>query len=374
MRVSLYIGDSKVYDSSSRYDNTSNTADALSIKANMAVNDAGTAEFELPYNNDYLRWNPLPTPYKTLIRIYRDKAGLEDEPLLFRGRVISIKDTLYGTKTFQCEGELAFLKDSVIRPRTISGTLYQIFAAILSAHNGQVEQFKQFLAGTVDVTTDDSSPSIEVTEAESSSSVMARLIDKYGGYIRFETDAETGYRVMTWHKNALSVCSQDITLGGNLLDYASVILNSDYANRIIPYGKRVNGTRITISSGGHDYVEDAAAQAVCGIVSKAVIFEDISTSSSLLARAQEYLSQSKQLIKTLSLRAIDMTSLFNTPQNTWEAIESWKVGQYVHVSIPPREINDDYLLTARTYNLLDPSKDLITLGGKPITLTSELYH
>lgn len=373
MRVRLLIADNTVYDSTGKYDNASHTADVLSLKAAQAVNESGTAEFELPYNNDYIRWNPLPTPYKALVRIYRE-AGLDDEPLLFRGRLISIRDSIMGTKTFQCEGELGFLKDSVIRPRTISGTLYQMFSAILSAHNEQVEQFKQFLAGTVDVTTDDSSPSIEIADAESSYSVMAKLVEKYGGYIRFEDDAETGYRVMTWRKNALSTSSQSITLGENLLEYASVLLNNDYANRIIPYGKRVNGTRVTISTGGHDYVEDAAAQAACGIVSKAVIFEDIGTSSALLVRAREYLAQSKQMIKTLTLRALDMTALFGTPQRAWEATESWMAGQYVHVSIPPRDIEEDYLLTARTYDLLDPSKDQITLGGKPITLTGELYH
>lgn len=373
MRIRLLIDEETIYDSSSAFDTASHTADVLSLKATQAVNETGTAEFELPYNNYYIQCNALPTPYKSLIRIYRE-AGLDDEPLLFRGRLISIRDSLMGTKTFQAEGELGFLKDSVVRPRTISGTLYQMFAAVLSVHNGQVEQFKQFLAGTVDVTTDDSSPSLEISDAESSYTVMAKLVEKYGGYIRFETDTDTGYRKMTWRKNALSTSSQSIELGGNLLDFASLLLNNDYANRIIPYGKRVNGSRVTISTGGHDYVEDATAQAACGIVSKAVIFEEIGTSSALLARAREYLEQSKQLIKTLTLRALDMTALFGTPQNAWEATESWNIGQYVHVSIPPRGINENYLLTARTYNLLDPSKDQITLGGKPITLTGELYH
>lgn len=364
MRERVYLDELCIYDSADQ----GRTMLAGSVV--KTLNEAGYAEVTLPYDYDF-QYEIDVIPLRTLVRIVRE-AGVEDDPLLFRGRLLSVRDSLYGSKTLVCEGELAFLKDSVIRPQTFTGTLYQIFAGILSRHNGQVEAWKRFLAGACTVTTEESSPSITVNEATSTSAVFAQLISTYGGYIAFETDAETGYRVITWHGSDLGTSSQEIRLGVNLMDYASDLAVSDFANRVIPYGKRVNDNRVTISVGGHDYVEDTASQAVYGVIARAVEFDDVETPAVLEQRAREYLARSVVMARTISLSALDLSVLSTTAQTGDYATGSWSVGQLVRVVIEPRGVDVCYMLTQRTYDLLDPSRDTIVMGGSPVSLTGEI--
>ena len=105
-------------------------------------NKTGTFQFSMPVTN--VLYNSL-KKMKTIIAVY------DDTELIFRGRILNDERDFNNNKLVYCEGELAFLLDSVARPFDFSGSLSQLFAQIVSIHNSQVDEDKQFEVGDCDV-------------------------------------------------------------------------------------------------------------------------------------------------------------------------------------------------------------------------------
>ena len=82
---------------------------------------------------------------KTVVKV--EKSGR----IAFRGRVLNDVGDYWNTGTFTCEGELGFLRDSVIRPFDFTGTPEALFTRFIEEHNAQVDEFKRFKIGTVTV-------------------------------------------------------------------------------------------------------------------------------------------------------------------------------------------------------------------------------
>ena len=337
---------------------------AVELKVERDVKDAGAAEITLPPTSlaiDYGGYDAL-KPYKSLIEILRG------DEILFRGRLISKKRDFWKRAKLTCEGELAFFKDSTIREHTYTGAPATLFAAVVTEHNSQIDTWKRFAVGTVTVTTTETSPALELDKAVSAADALAKLREKYGGYFKFRTRG--GARYIDWAADLTSESSQNIEFGSNLLDLAVTTTNNNYANRIVPYGKRIDDAYVTLS-GRVDYVEDAAAQAVYGIVSRAVYYNDVEDSATLLIRANADLAERSKMISTLTVSALDLKELAGVPQVSF-AGDGLDVGMLVRVKSAPHGINALYLVTHRTYDLLDPKNSKITLGGSPVTLTGQL--
>lgn len=338
---------------------------------NKKINDAGSAEFTIPADSGALQpgdYQSLLIPYRCIIEIYRDG----DSTPLFRGRVISGKKDFYNSKVVTCEGEAAFFRDSVVRPHTYSGSLEWLFQKIVSLHNAQVDQYKGFFFGSVTVVTTESVPSLTVERTITAAEALKKLRETYGGYITFSTDAQ-GKRRINWLAQLGSAADQTICYGKNLLDLAVTTTNKDYANRIYAYGKMVNDEYITLDVDGHDYVEDAAAQAVYGIVTKILSCPDVEDDATLLVRAGKALAESSVMIDSITVSALDLSRLAKVPQFSEQSpAAGLDVGLAVYVESPPHGVNGTYMITQRTYDLLNPKNDKITLGGSEISLTEEL--
>ena len=76
----------------------------------------------------------------------------QDDNLLFRGRIIDDQSGFYNQKQVTCEGELAFLLDSIQRPYTYTGDIPAYFAQLITSHNSQVDEEHQFKVGNITVT------------------------------------------------------------------------------------------------------------------------------------------------------------------------------------------------------------------------------
>lgn len=48
-----------------------------------------------------------------------------------------------------CEGELAYLVDSILRPYDYQGDIPELFKQYIASHNEQVEETKQFEVGEI---------------------------------------------------------------------------------------------------------------------------------------------------------------------------------------------------------------------------------
>jgi len=328
----------------------------LGLKATIGLNKGGTAQIVMPPGHPaYSRF----TSYRTAVEIYRDGV------LLFRGRALYPEDDFYNRRTITCEGERCFLRDSVTRPYLYQDTPAAIFAELIAQHNLQVDEFKQFRVGTVTVTDPNDYVRLESSNAEQTADTIDKLVERCGGYIVFTTDAE-GWRVINWLAELGYRSSQPIEFGENLLDFARSGESPDLATRIIPYGAKdeETGERVTIESvnDGLDYIQDDEAVALRGIITKPVYYDDVTEPANLLVKAQKDLAASKMIITALELSAVDLSAMN-------QDIGSFQVGDLIPVTSAPHNVDDDFQLQQRTYDLLDPAQDKVVLGKDLTTLT-----
>lgn len=103
-------------------------------KLTLEVNKAGSFEFKMPPNHP--QYN-LPVKMRSVIQVFQDDVEI------FSGRPIEQKTDFYNRKFISCEGQLAYLNDSIQRPaeyhdKTVRGYL----ETLIENHNRQVKEVK----------------------------------------------------------------------------------------------------------------------------------------------------------------------------------------------------------------------------------------
>lgn len=349
----------KVYaDDTLVYDNRLEDYRLLGLAVDVGVSIGGTASIVLPPGHPAYE---AFTHYKTVVTIERDDV------LLFRGRSLYPQDDFYNRRTIICEGERCFLRDGVTRPYLYQDDPAVIFADVIALYNAQVDGFKQFVVGTVTVTDANNYIRLESTEAEQTSDTIDKLVERCGGYIVFTTNTE-GKRVINWYAELNYASSQVIEFGNNLLDFARDGANTDLATVIIPYGAKdeTTGERVDITSvteGGVDFIQDEAAVVLRGVIARPVYWDDVTIPANLLTKARQYLEQSKRMVMSLELSAVDLSDMDKD-------IDSFRVGDKITVRSKPHGLVDEvFQLTERKYDLLTPGLDSIVLGKDVTTLT-----
>ena len=342
------------------YDSRVPEAALLELKVTKALNKGGTATITVP--PWHAAYNAMRS-YRTLVEIYRDGH------LIFRGRPLYPADTFDAIRTFTCEGERCFMQDGVLRgPYIYQDAPGDIFRDVVRQYNEQVDEFKRFEVGTVDVTDANDYILLENGEAEPISAVLDKLVERCGGYITF-TDTEDGKRAIHWRAQLTRRSTQDIAFGDNLLDFTRTTANTELATVIVPYGavKDENtGERYTIQdvNGGADYItapDDVLA--LRGWIWKAVTWDDVTEPANLLTKAREYLADSQQMLTTLTLTALDLSVVDKT-------VDNFELGDIIKVHSRPHGIDGEtYQLTEMTLDLLNPQNDTITLGKTVASLT-----
>jgi hypothetical protein len=349
--IELYADNNLVYDSRLR------DYALLGLQSKGGLNKGGTATVLMPPGHP--AYNSF-TSYKTVVTIYRDGK------LCFRGRALYPTDDFKLRRTITCEGERCFLRDGVHRPYSYQDSPDRIFTEVIELYNAQVEEFKQFVVGTITVTDPNNYIVLQSEEAETFAATIDKLVERCGGYIVFTTN-EAGQRVINWYASVDYRSSQVIEFGSNLLDFTRTTANSDLATVIIPYGAKneATGTRLTIESvnDGLDFIQDYEAVALRGVIAKAVYWDDVETAEALLTKAQQYLAMSKNLISSLELTAIDLSYLDKN-------IDSFELGDSIIVRSKPHGIDDElYQLTELSIDYLHPQNDRIVLGKNIASLT-----
>lgn len=341
--IQLYVDDQLVFDS--RIKSTA----LLGLTAQLGMDKGGAATITLPPNhpayNDFVS-------YRSVVTIYRDGV------LRFRGRALYPTDDFMLRRTITCEGERCFFRDGIHRPYAYTNTPEAIFTSVVGLYNAQVESFKQFVVGTIDGISEESI-TLENEEAETFASILDKLIELCGGHFVFTTNAD-GQRVINWYAEINYSNSQTIEFGSNLVDFSRTTANSDLATVIFPYGAKneTSGNRVTIASvnDGLDFIQDDDAVALRGMIAKAVYWDEITTPGALLARAQQYLESSKNIVASLELTAIDLSLLD-------KSVDSFRLGDTIRVRSKPHGVNGElYQLTEQSIDFLHPQNDRIVLG------------
>lgn len=344
-------------DSALLYNDQMEGYELYNPKVELELNQIGHFDFTI-YNNhpSFDRMQRL----KSIITVYQDGF------LLFRGRILNDEQGFYNEKQVSCEGELAFLVDSIQRPYDFNGTPAELFTQFITNHNAQVDADHQFKVGNITVI----DPNDYIARSDSEylntwESIHKKLIDTLGGFLWVRHEADGVYIDYLAELNFLS--PQYIEFGKNLLDLKRQTMGEDIATAIIPLGAKEEGeSRLTIESvnNGVDYVYNQEAVDKYGWIFRVQIWDDVTEPANLLTKGNAFLQEQMQMLYSIELDAADLATVDKT-------VESFHLGTQVRVTTNPHSINQLFLVTKLSISLLQPASNKLTLGDSFYTLTEQ---
>lgn len=311
---------------------------------------------------------------KSIVKIY------DENRRLYRGRVLDAKRGFHNDYVITCEGEMGFLKDSVIRPYEFKGSVADYFSHLITEHNKQMDASRQFKIGKCTVT----DPNDLIVRANTNypdtwKEIEEKLLKKLGGYLWTREEKDGIY--IDYLKDFETINLQDIKFGENLLDFEEMIKGTDIATAIIPLGCKLkdeegNDTedRLTIKdvNNGIDYVEVPAAVEKYGRIFKTVVWDDVTLPENLLNKGKKELQNHINLAQSISLSAVDLHNLDTDIRSFW-------IGNYTKVISEPHGLNELLLTRKIELDLLNPTSGKLSLGDerktfidKTVDISSEL--
>lgn len=275
----------------------------VSPKLILEDSAAGSLSITLPHTN---------VAYDTIVRMVTDISVKKNNEEIWAGRVLSESKDFWNNRVLYCEGELAFFNDSVQPPAEYAGqSIQEYLSALISVHNAQVGENRQFALGAVTVV-DEDFPNY-YTNYDKTMSVLNALVETYGGHLRIRK--VNGVRYLDYLKDYPDTCTQVIQFGSNLIDFVRNWDSTEYATAIIPLGNRLDDSAIealdaylTVESvnGGSIYVQSDEAMKNYGWIAKTVTWDDVSDPSVLLEKAKAYLADLQFDNLELELSALDL--------------------------------------------------------------------
>lgn len=327
----------------------------FSPSLDLELNKTGSFSFTLYPDHPY--YGSI-QKLKSIITVY------QEDYLLFRGRVLDDEIGFYNERKVTCEGELAFLLDSINRPYDFTGSVAEYLALLLESHNAQVDETKRFTLGNVTVTDpNDYIVRSNIDYTDTWKEMNDKLLTLLGGFLSVRHADGVAY--LDYLADFALLSPQKIEFGKNLLDQKRIIKGADVATVVIPLGTKLKDAegkdtdkRLTIETvnGGADFIEDASAISQYGTIVKTVIFDDVTIAENLKAKGKAYLSSLVKLPESIELTAADLATVST-------AFSSFHLGTYVDVVSKPHGLNQKFLVRKLSINLLDPAANKLTLGG-----------
>lgn len=353
------------------FDSTMESLKIFDPKVDLELNKTGSFTFSIYPSHPY--FNMLKR-LKSIIRVY------QGDYLLFRGRILNDKQGFYNEKQVTCEGELAFLLDSIQRPYDFQSgenhtTIIDLFTFFIENHNAQVDDEQKFKIGEITVT----DPNNYIVRSDTQylntwESINKKLIETHGGYLFVRHEPDGNY--IDYVTDFDRVSSQTVEFGKNLLNLNKITKGEDIATAIIPLGAKLKDSagnetneRLTIRSvnNGVDYVFNQEAVDAYRMIYKKVIWEDVTEAANLKRKAEEYLADAINLIVTIELDAVDMAML-NTN------ISAFRLGTYIPVRTNPHSLDSRFLVKKLSITLLNPKSNKLTLGTTYSTFTESVSN
>lgn len=322
----------------------------------LEVNKTGTFTATIPHSH------PLYDEIinrRTIVQVLRDD---ESQPI-FQGVCVSSEINFYGQKKIECEGELTYLNDSILRPHKYQGeTTISLLTAYINEHNLQVEGRKRFKVGNVEIYEQNL---YRFTNYNSTmDEIREDLLDNFGGYISVRYEDNRKY--IDYSKEPTVTHEQVIRLGVNLLDYTSNLDSMDIATRVIPLGERLDeeeqeipelDERLTIESvnDGKDYLDaDSSVIGQFGYITKVVVFDDVTDANILKRKGQEWLKTNQFENVSIVAKAIDLGYI--------EDVSKFRLMDRVRIISQFHGMDKTFMLTEMELNLNEPDKDVFTFG------------
>lgn len=310
----------------------------------------------------------------------------ETQKILFRGRIRKVSMSMNGSIDVTCEGAMAYLNDTTVRPYKTYDTdeidceinapakAGELFAWFIEQHNLRVsnrcEKFKVGINAGVNFGALQRGTGTRPTTLKEMREKLTKLC---GGYFRVRYVGEDNY--LDWlNADGSSEAAQSVELGQNLLDLNTGADGKDIFTAIVPVGKTGEGEDekdVTIDDehvyvgGGYDIVGDAVVDTAMaeryGVIEKLMEYDHLSQPQALADKAVADLAAGK-LSDSITVSATDL-------HYADAAVQQIDYLQRVQVTSEPHGIDRMMLCVGRTINLVDPKATRYSFGAIEGTLT-----
>lgn len=350
----------------------------IGAKCDLEVNKTGSLTFSIPPTHPH--YNDV-KKHTSVIKLLRN------DEILFVGRVLNDEIDFYNMKNVECEGELAYLLDSVQRKKEYhldggsENVIKTYLTDLITIHNEQMsDKRKQFTVGEVTVS-DPNNYLYKISAYENTlGAINDKLIDTYGGYILTRHGGDTTY--IDYVSEYSGTCEQTIEFGKNIVDMTRYIKGEDIFTALIPLGatsETDNQKRLTIESivnqasgtivKKDDYVYDSEAVKKWGWIWRVEQWDDVTIDTNLFRKAKEVLSANVSETFLIDLTAIDLNLLDVN-------IDSIKLGNKIHCISLPHNTNQLMFVNSMTIDIDNPDNTKIQLclpDGQQFKTTSSAF-
>lgn len=297
----IFADDVCIYDDVFLFDNMK----VIEPKLSLSDNNAGSFVFKLP---------PTNKGYDKIQRMTTTIKITKEDEEYWEGRVLSEKIDFWNCRTITCEGELAYLNDTIQPPaeyhnKTVRGFL----ETLINIHNSKVGDDKKFTVGDVTVTDSNDSLYRYTNYEKTIECINNKLIDSLGGHLRIRKI--DGVRYLDYLQDYPNTNSQTIEFGKNLLDFTKSFSMDEFATVIVPIGARLEESSIdaleeylTVESvnNGSIYVTSDDAIESFGWIEKNISWDSVTKAENLLTKAKRYLSEIQFDNMVIELSALDL--------------------------------------------------------------------
>lgn len=320
-------------------------------KINYEINKAGSFTFTM---------QPTHYAYSSLKKLQTIIKIRDDLDTIWMGRILDEQIDFYGAKTMTCEGIMSTLNDALFYPTNYSNgvTVYDFLNSISSKYyalysvlnNGRIMRtnFSESLKNKTYYG--------DLTSYENCMNVFLNtIVEQFGLYATVTYDNHyVNNACLNVYDTPEHLEGQTIEFGRNLLDLTRHIDASQIYTYLVPTGK--DGLKISsVSTGGVDYVYSASAEALFGKIYRHAEFSDIESATELLNAANEELLKNISEATTIELSAVDLHLLDVD-------VSRIEVGKLIRVISRPHGIDEDFLCSKITLDLLDPSRSSYSFG------------
>lgn len=323
-----------------------------------------------------------------------------DDEEIWRGRVIQEEYDFWKNRKLVCEGELAFLVDTIQPPHKYDGntTISSFIGSLLTIHNQNAPANRQFLKGMVTVNDgdqlEDDDKIYRFTNYETTLQCLnEKLVDKLGGHLRVRHVGNNRYLDYIRDED-IPTNSQVIRFGENLMDFVKSFDVTEYATVVVPRGERLNDEDVLPVDGAVDgletyltvkrlgakyevteevsqlwhanaslYVENPNAVAAYGRIIAVVDFQNVTVADNLYKKAVKYLRDEQFNKMVLEIKAVDLHYLMNSTARI-------KMLDKLQCVSTPHGMNHMFPISKMEISLDRPEDSIYTLGTDiPMSLT-----
>ena len=308
----------------------------------QAINTADSFSFTLPATHPY---RDIPQARQGIVRV--DINGTT----VFVGDVVEVKTSFDNSRTFECQGCLAWLNDVCNTKTDTPTTVADSFKRRMKIYNDNCAASRKMIAGRCTNKPTQTARVFATDEFITIFEYFSQLIAKKGGILM--PRYEGGNIFLDYLDSTSRVSDQQIIFGSNLLNLDDFISMDSTATAIYPTGN--NGLTVeSVNPTGKPYIINNAMYNRYGMIATAAKF-DTDDAAELYSQAKLTLSSLAVLNRSIKLSAFDL-SLANS------TVDGIEVGDSVQVISAPHELDTSMVCTAKTTDLINPANCAITLG------------